>query len=261
MKKVIGIILSGILFLALAGCGLLYPSAETPTFIPTNTIAAFPTEPIATTEIPLPTMIPPTATPSPIATLSEVSMIRADVDMDNYSLRTGPGRLFERVDTYSTGAVVKLIGRESTNNWVLVSTDNNNSGWMNLVGLKPYGEIHSLPIFKVDNAQILRGHVYLPGKIAASGVGVSIAQKGETLSLSHDDSNTNAAGEWAIYLPVKTSGDWIIGPNSVVCSNTNAAKTTADGCEILGNLPPAREISLPLSNDLAIEFEILPLNP
>ncbi|MBA4386282.1 MAG: hypothetical protein C0410_16230, partial [Anaerolinea sp.] len=154
MKKIIGITLTVILVLTLTGCGLLVSSTPTPIFIPTNTMAAFPTEAVVATEIPLPTAIPPTATPEPTATPAQVAMISAEVTMDNYSLRTGPGRLFERVDTYTVGTVVSLLGREITNNWVLVQTNDSFSGWMNVVGLKPYGDINSLPLFKVDNAQV-----------------------------------------------------------------------------------------------------------
>lgn len=261
MKKFIVITLTIILVFTLTGCGLLIPAAVTPTIAPTNTIAAFPTEPVIETEIPLPTAIPPTATPSPTATPAQLSMLSAETTMENYSLRSGPGRLFKRIDTYNVGTVVSLFGREVTNNWVLVQTDNNYSGWMNVVGLKLYGEINSLPLFKVDNVQTLQGHIYLPGKIPAKGVQIAMSESGSDPSTAPLESISNQDGLWVIYLPKDTVGLWVVGPNAWVCAETNAATATAEGCTLNGNLPKAQEITLPFSQDLALEFEILPLNP
>ncbi len=260
MNKLIGISLTAILVLALTGCGLLVPNAVTPTIAPTNTIAAFPTEPVVT-EIPLPTAVPPTATPSPTATPAQISMISAEVTMDTYSLRSGPGRLFERIETYDSGAVVSLFGREITNNWVLVKTSDNYSGWMNVIGLKPYGDINALPLFKVDDAQVLQGHVYLPGRIPATAIQIAMSPSGSDSSTAPLESVSNQDGLWVIYLPKDTMGQWIVGPNAWVCADTNAATMTAEGCTLNGTLPSAQEITMPFSPELAIEFEILPLNP
>jgi hypothetical protein len=262
MKKTIGMILSSLFVLILTGCGLLGPSAQTPTIAPTITTAVFPTEAVIETEIPLPTAIPPTATPSPTATPAQIAMISATIDMDNYSLRSGPGRLFERIDTYSTGTVVSLFGREFTNNWVLVKTEDNTAGWMNVIGLKSFGDINSLPLFKVDNAQILQGHVYLPGKIPASGVVIALDPVGsESSANTHQEGESDQSGVWAIYIPQDTTGEWQVGPSGVTCANSNAVTPTADGCEIIGNLPPSQEITLPFTPDLSLEFEMLPANP
>ncbi len=261
MNKFFSISLTAILVLTLTGCGLLIPAAVTPTIAPTITIAAFPTEPVIETEIPLPTAMPPTATPSPTATPAQISMISAEVTMDTYSLRTGPGRLFTRIETYDSGAVVSLFGREISNNWVLVKTSDNYSGWMNVVGLKLYGDINALPLFKVDDAQVLQGHVYLPGKIPAKAIQIAMSEKGSDSSTAPLESISNQDGLWVVYLPADTVGQWIIGPNAWVCADTNAATPNAEGCTLNGTLPKAQEITLPFSQDLAIEFEILPLNP
>ena len=261
MKKFIVIIPTILLVFALTGCALLIPAAVPPTIAPTNTIAAFPTEPVIETEIPLPTAIPPTATPSPTATPAQLSMISAEVTMDTYSLRTGPGRLFQRIETYDSGAVVNLYGREITNNWVLVRTNDNYTGWMNMVGLKLYGDINSLPLFKVDNAQTLAGHIYLPGKVPAKGIQIAMSESGSDSSTAPLESVSNQDGLWVIYLPADTVGLWVVGPNAFICAESNAVTPNAEGCTLNGNLPKAQEITLPFSQDLAIEFEILPLNP
>jgi hypothetical protein len=261
MKKSIFLALSIILGFTLSGCGLLVTSAVTPTIAPTMTLAAFPTEPVVETEIPLPTAIPPTATPEPTATPSTIAMLSAEVVFDNFSLRSGPGRFFERVKLYATGEVVSLIGREFTNNWALVRTKDHAIGWMNLAGLRLYGDLYSLPIFKVDDAQILSGHVYLPGKIPATGIVVSIAPVENDLSDSYDNSTTNADGVWALYLPKDEKGNWYIGPNAYQCVGSNAVSPDGESCSLNGKLPDAQEITLPFAQELAIEFEMLPLNP
>jgi hypothetical protein len=247
--------------LSLSACGLIFPAAPTPTIAPTFTPIIMPTE------IPLPTAAPvieptATATPEPTPTPSTITMLDAQVVFDNYALRSGPGRLFERIALYPTGESVSIIGREFTDNWVLVITSDNRSGWMNVVGLDYVGGLASIPVFDVPHAVVVHGHVYLQMQVPAEGIGVSIAPSDNDLSESSDTSTTNAAGEWAIYLPIVTYGEWTVGPNSYNCEGSNAVTATGDDeCELMGKLPDGQTISLPLDRDVAIEFLILPLNP
>ena len=259
MKKTGLLIPFLVLLVVLSGCSLLAQS--TPTAEPTWTLQPTYTPQVVFTEIPLPTANPPTATPEPTSTPSPVMMISAEVVFDSYQLRTGPGRLFERVEFYYPGDTVTLIGREMSNNWVLVQTDDNRSGWMNVVGLEFTGSVITLPVFRVDNAQILQGHVYLPDQTPAIGIVVSLTTADKTLSDSYDTSTTNKDGYWAIYTPASESGNWIIGPNAFTCEVTNAATPTDEGCSLNGNLPDPQAVSLPFPQNVMIEFAIIPLNP
>jgi len=258
MKNLLLKTLVPLLVFVLAGCGML--AGPTPTATPQPTFTPF----VIQTEIPLPTaetVLPPTPTftPEPTATPAAVMMIPAEVVFDSYQLRKGPGRLFARLNMYTTGDTVTLIGREESNNWVLVQTSDNRSGWMNVQGLNFLGDVISLPLFRVDNAQVIRGHVYLPGRIHATGIGVSLAPVNHDLSASTDVSYTNMDGVWAFYLPIDIDGDWIIGPNSYTCEESNAVTPSDGGCTLMGNLPSAQSIKLPYNQDVSMEFEILPL--
>lgn len=243
--------------LILTGCGLISQTAPTPTIaLPTFTPIVLPTE------IPLPTAAPtialPTLTPAPTSTQAPVTMLNAEVNMDNFTLRAGPGRLFERLELYDTGATVNLIGRENSNNWVLVQTSDHRSGWMNLVGLNVYGAVTSLPIYAVNDAIILHGHVYLPGKLPIKGVGVSITPADVDDPSQNDVCATNDAGEWSIYLPLNTKGSWAVAPNSFFCDEPNAMEAPYD-CNTNFTIPDAQIFTLPLDLNVEIEFEIVPL--
>ena len=260
MKKYAEFLLVLIVLIPLTGCSALFPAPATPTMAPTFTPIVMPTE------IPLPTAAPiqeptPTFTPEPTSTPAAVSMLDARVVFDSYILRTGPGRLFERIAMYDTDAEVTLIGREFSNNWVLVQTADNRSGWMNVVGLEIQGALGFLPVFEVKDAQVIYGHVYLQSQVPAQGIGVSLASTAEDLADSVDNSTTNADGLWAIYLPDDISGEYYIGPNAYACENSNAVIPAEGGCILAGKLPDGQLISLPLDLDVAIEFQILPLAP
>jgi len=166
--------------------------------------------------------------------------------------------LFDRINMYNTGAEVALFGREVSNNWVLVVSDDHLSGWMNVVGLEILGDLNSLPVFSVENAQVLHGHVYNQGGEPANGVTVSIASSDTDLSASTDVSTTNEEGVWAIYLPADQSGEWMIGPNGYSCENSNAVIPAEGSCDLNGKFPTAQTIELPRENTLGIEFQILP---
>lgn len=258
MKKIHVILIGFICIGTLASCDVFKQTTPTPTAQPTPTIF------IIQTEIPLPTPAEttplPTSAPAKIATQSAVTMISAEVTMDSYSLRVGPGRLFERVYMYNTGEIVNILGRETSNNWVLVQTSDNRAGWMNVTGLDYLGELDSVPVFTVSDVQVLHGHVYLADSTPATGIGVSLAPSSTNLSDSYDESITNTQGEWYIYMPLDIVSGWWVGPNSAVCGISNAVTANEDNsCTINGNLPPARDVSLPLEQDVAIEFQILPL--
>ncbi|MCX6056440.1 MAG: hypothetical protein NTZ74_16315 [Chloroflexi bacterium] len=241
------------IFLLLASCSGLTPATPAPLPQPTATSFPTPTEiPLPTAEIQTPVPIPPT--PEATSTSRPVSMIKAEIAFDNYSLRVGPGRLFERIDLYETGAFVVILGGEQSNNWVMVQTEDNRVGWMNIVGLIYSGSLLSLPIFVVDNAQILRGHVFNIDKSPASGVVVSIAPVGNNDPNKQDKSVTNAEGVWSVYLPFQETGLWFVGANSYDCGGT--AVTNKTDCSLRGNLPQGQTVSLPLSQDVAIEFAL-----
>jgi hypothetical protein len=177
-------------------------------------------------------------------------LIKAEVIFDNYLLREGPGRLFGQVAMYKTGTSVDIIGYARGGEWVLVQTQDHRSGWMNIVGLQYTGDIVTLPVIAVDNAQVLHGHVYKPGQNPASAIGVSLAPAFSSDPNLQDAANTNEAGEWYFYIPTDKTGQWYVGPNAYSCKS-NAVDAS---CSLLWKLPDAQTVTLPFTQDVSIEF-------
>ncbi len=232
----------------LAGCSQATPAAlptPTPTYLP---LILLPTQ--------APTAQLPTVTPLPVptATASAFVPIDAEVVYDNYQLREGPGRMFGVVARYDTGERVTLLARERGDNWVLVQTVDNQSGWMNLVGLNFIGDISPLPMMAVTNAQVLHGRVWSVDKTPATKIGVSISREVNPDPNWQDDSPTNVNGEWYIYVPLGLKGTWVVGPNSY--SPQSSAVNSAGS--LIGKLPGAQLITLPLAADVSIEFALEP---
>jgi hypothetical protein len=187
-----------------------------------------------------------------------MKMLNATVVFDNYSLREGPGRLFERVNMYNTSESLTVIAREPGNNWVFVQVNSDyRSGWMNTVGLDIIGDIKTLPFYEVNDVQIIHGHVYLSNGEPATKIGVSIAPNVNDLTASSDVCETNDEGEWYLYFPADVQGAFIVGPNSYGCEGSTAVNTADGNCTLKGSFPPPVEIGLPYGGT-AIDFEIIP---
>jgi len=232
----------------LAGCGNATPAAlptPTPTYLP---LILLPTQ--------APTAQLPTVTPLPVPTptASAFVPIDAEVIFDNYQLRVGPGRMFNKVAMYDTGERVTLLARERGDNWVLVQTADNRSGWMNVAGLKFIGDISPLPVLAVTNAQVLHGRVWAVDKTPATMIGVSISREANPDPDLEDNSPTNANGEWYLYVPLGVTGTWVVGPNSY--SLESSAVNSAGN--LIGKLPGAQLITLPQAADVSIEFALEP---
>ncbi len=257
MKSAALIAISLLGIVLMASCNLGVQSAATPTIPPTNT------PPVSVTEIPLPTE--PTgvaATPEPDATVPPIEteeplpvmMVPALVNTETLYLRKGPSRFFESVGLYTKDNTLLIIGQEATGAWVLVQTGDFQSGWMLAEFLTINGSLQDVPVFKVGNAQVLHGHVYIGGLNPATFVSVAIKPAGSPDS-STDVTHTNEKGEWTLYLPLDASGDWDVGPNGALCAKSNIVTPTTEGCSI-DMLGSARRITLPLERDLGIEFDL-----
>ena len=235
-----------LLILVLAGCGNATPAAlptPTPTYLP---LILLPTQ--------APTAQLPTVTPLPVPTPTASAFVPIDAEVinDNYRLRVGPGRMFDAVAMYDIGSRVTLLARERGDNWVLVQTADNRSGWMNIAGLKFIGDISPLPVLAVTNAQVLHGRVWAVDKTPATMIGVSISRVVNPDPNWEDNSLTNANGEWYLYVPLGVKGDWVVGINS--WSPLGSAVDSAGN--LIGNLPGAQLITLPQAADVSLEFAL-----
>jgi hypothetical protein len=85
-------------------------------------------------------------------------------------------------------------------------------------------------------------------------MGVSLLEKDSTTNPQKVVGNTNAFGEWYIYLPTHLAGEWTVRVDSYSCKSN----TVNSACSLIGQFPPAQTISLPLPKDTWIDFEMLP---
>lgn len=244
MKRTLMLLLIFFAVFALSACSQPTP-APLPTPTPTYSLLVIVPTQEPTAQLPTPTL-PPAATPTPGAFVP----IQAEVVFDNYLLRSGPGRMFETIGMFDIGTKVTLLGREPGNNWVLVQTPNNLSGWMNVVGLTMIGDVTPLPIFKVTNAQVLHGHVWTVDNKPATKIGVSISSPDNPSPSREDVAITNNQGEWYLYLPLSYTGNWTVGTNSY-SEDSSAVDANKN---IIGNWPSAQLITLPMTADVNIEF-------
>ncbi len=240
----------------LSACTLSGKPVEppTPTFAFPSPAATL--QPTATVEIPLPTAALPTLAPSPTAvpTPQAVLPIEASVAFDNYILRAGPGRLFERVAVYEPGSQVWVLGRCMGLDWVMVETSDHRAGWMNTAGLEYLGDFSSLPVYTYPGAVILRGHVRNADQSPAAGIGVAVLPAGSSDADMREDVTTGTDGTWYAYLPDNSRGEWQVQAVSYRCPTA----APEGECQSPGTFPPAQVITLPDALNVSIEMRILP---
>jgi hypothetical protein len=252
MKKLTVVILLSLLLIS--GCRV--DQSPTPQPAPPQVRQMSPTQVAVPTEIPLPTAALPTLAPSPTFTPTPEAVlpIQASVASDNYILRAGPGRLFERVSMYSSGAEIRVLGRSMGIDWVMVQTADQRIGWMNTGGLDHLGDFSSLPIFKYPDAVMLSGHVWNLDGSPAQGIGMRLIPAGSKDGNQREDITTGADGAWYAYLPAGSSGAWEVHAVSHKC----AADVPVEQCTINGNLPESMTISLPEALNVNIEMSMQP---
>jgi hypothetical protein len=85
-------------------------------------------------------------------------------------------------------------------------------------------------------------------------IGVSISRVMDPSPDLEDNSPTNANGEWYIYVPLGFKGDWVVGVNSY--SPLSSAVDSAGN--LIGKIPGAQLITLPLAADVSLEFALEP---
>lgn len=245
-----------ILFALILFSGCTFVNKPTPQPAPPQVRHMPPTQVVTATEIPLPTAALPTLAPSPTQppTQAAVLPIEASVSYDNYILRAGPGRLFERVSMYPSGAQILVLGRSMGMDWVMVQTSDQRIGWMNTVGIEQLGDFSSLPIYKSPGAVMLSGHVWNLDGLPAEGIVIRLIPAGSKDDDQREDVTTGPDGAWYAYLPAGSSGAWEVHAVSERC----AANVPDGQCAIKGNLPESMTISLPEALNVSVEMSMQP---
>ncbi len=249
MKKSIILVVVIIILTFTAACSV----RETPAAPPTATLPLLPTATkVIATATPQPTAALPTLQPTLTAspTPRPVLPIPATVTFDNFILREGPGRLFDRVDMYDSGSQVTVLGRVMGDNWVLVQTADHCAGWMNTSGLDHLGNFDSLPLYHAQGAIMLSGHVWSANRSPVSGITVAVFPAGSSDNNLREDVTTGADGTWYAYLPGNSKGDWEV--QVVSCPAAMDLETCRE------TLPAGQVVTLPNASEVSIEMSFRP---
>ena len=162
--------------------------------------------------------------------------------------------MFDILNSYAEGQSVMVLGQAPAGDWFQVEIKDGKIGWMRSAVLMLEGNAFDLPPIMPEGVLIIRGKVYTPNKNPASMVGVSLLENDSNTSPQMDVGNTNAFGEWYIYLPTSMAGEWTVRVDSYSCKRN----TVNSVCDLIGQFPPAQTVTLPLPKDTWIDFEMLP---
>lgn len=230
-----------------SGCAARVPQ-ETPLSITSSPATEITKLPISTTT-PLPTTSPtPKPTPTPYQPLE------GRVLLENMTLFEQPGYLFPVLETFSTGENIHLLGRSPGTNWLYITGSDGKEGWIKNVGIDIRGNIYDAPEITPQDVLILYGRVFAPNGAPASLITVMLNPLGATDTKMQDVAESDFTGRFYFFLPHGTSGKWTLVANDWNCRSTDATGV----CGLIGQFPPAQEISLPDVASEEIEIDILP---
>ncbi len=232
----------------LGGCVQLTPPEPTPTIaIPPTSTQPVPTEtPIPPKPTPTETLIPTaTGTPSPI---SPVTLL---VNVDQINLRRGPGRLYEKVETYQKDSPMYAFGQAPGGEWLLVRTEDDLVGWVASEFMLAESKTDSLPVFNTPDGFLVTGKVVGPDDTPIPGVVFAIRQGAESLG-RRVDAKTDALGVYYAFLPPGSGGTWIADIVGVACESP----IVDVDCEYQGTFSSiSSEVELPQTAPFVITYQ------
>lgn len=246
MKQRISVLFPVLFILLLAGCSspaASVPASETPDLMLTESAYT-------------PTAVLPTATstvPAPTATSTPYVPLTATIIFDNLRLRMGPGYLFDTSELFPQNDKVKILGKEPGDLWLYVQTSNEMTGWMLIYGLQfDSGYLFEVPVITPENVMTLKGHVWAATHNPASQISVALIPGDGVDKPTEATATTNDRGEWYIYLPEDTRGEYTIAANGYGCESN----IVSGNCALQGKFPAYQTVQLPVNPDLWIEFQM-----
>ena len=206
-------------FLFLSSCQRPSRAEDTPTNAPGVETPTSPPSPI----LPEPTNTPtPTYTPTPHSGLILPPIpgdeIPALVSVEMLNLRSGPSTLFNIVDTYPEGTEITVRGKALGDEWVRVSTQNEETGWMLAIFLDLPVPIENIPIETDIQALIVYGKVVETTGYPIDGINLAISNP----SVEEDirtDAHSNNLGDFYAYLPPESNGVWQVSIVGINCES------------------------------------------
>ena len=236
-----------IVSLFLGGCITLSKPEPTPTIpIPPTS-----TQPVPT-ETPIPPKPTPTETPIPTATgtPSPISPVPVVVSVDQINLRQGPGRLFDKVETFQKDDPMLAFGQAQGGEWLLVRAGGDLTGWVAAEFMQAEPKTKNLPVFQVQDGFLVTGKVVGPDDAPMPGVVFAIHQGAENLG-RRVDAKTDSLGVYYAFLPPGSGGTWIADIVGVSCDSP----IVDTDCKYSGTFSStSSEVELPQSAPFVITY-------
>lgn len=191
---------------------------------PTHAITVETSTPPSSPTLPEPTYSPPpTFTPTahvvyPILPPLPGDEIPAQVRVEMLNLRSGPSTLYTVVNSYPEDTQVIVRGKALGDEWVLVNTDDTNSGWMLAIYLDLPVAIENIPLVTDFEALTVYGKVVDTAGYSIDGINLALTSP--TLDdETRTDAYSNIHGDFFFYLPLGSSDLWQVSIVGIQCES------------------------------------------
>jgi hypothetical protein len=214
----------------LAGCAFPLFSQPTELVIPTSMVI-------------IPATLEPTFTQTVAPTATPYQPINAVVSVENFIVRTGPGKVFSVLHVYPENTILIVLGQApGSGEWVLVQTPDHLSAWAMVEFIDIQGDLSKVPYIEPIDAYQISGKVVDTIGNPVWGVYFAISQ-GSGADEQRTEAETDKNGVFMGYLPTSATGTWFVGFVSV--NPKNNILVDANG-KIAGTIEPDyRSLLLP----------------
>jgi uncharacterized protein YraI len=206
--------------------------------------------------------IPPSLAPTSMQTLSHTSLptitstshpttVAARVRVEAINLRQGPGTLFPVLANVPKDEWVTVLGKARGDEWLLVESDQG-QGWLatSFTDLFQNPLVISLPTIPFQRGITLQGQVKDTDGKPVAGVVFGVTQ-GNPPQQPRAEATSLPDGNFYVYLPLSTVGDWRISLVGVDCSSP----VMDENCNYSGEFyPPWVDITIPHATPLLFTY-------
>jgi len=171
-----------------------------------------------TATLPVRTQTVPTISTITPASL-ELKELEARVVVQSINLRQGPSTVYLVMANLPEDTLVTLLGKAQGDEWLLVDTGQM-QGWLAIAFLEISSRaiLETLPVISPENAYIIAGKIMNENAKPVEGVIVAVSQ-GTGKHAPRAESQTGQQGNFYVYLPPNSRGDWRVSIVGVSCQS------------------------------------------
>ncbi len=165
----------------------------------------------------LPTL-PAMTAPAQVVSPTPFSPFEGKTAVDGLKLRAGPGYLFDTLVLLGQDESLTVLGQAPGGEWLQVKTADDTQGWVFAEYVTGPVDVHQAPVLQPEGTILVKGKITDLTGAPISGVQFALTQ-GSLDDPNRADAKTDSNGEFFVFFPADSSGEWNVSFVAVDCSS------------------------------------------